>query len=147
MMMPLKSPNMMSTTGRIPVIAAPTASPVKPASEIGVSSTRSGPNSSTSPFRTLKVVPASAMSSPRMKTVGSRRSSSASASLIASPKVSSRSDVDMFTHLFRRRERRVEGKRQGVLHFTVYRFFDLLENPFICHLMLEQPFRKNLERV
>ena len=33
---------MMSTTGRRPVIAAPTAIPVKPASEIGVSSTRSG---------------------------------------------------------------------------------------------------------
>ena len=37
-----KSPNMMSTTGRIPVIAAPTASPVIPASEIGESITRSG---------------------------------------------------------------------------------------------------------
>ena len=40
---------MMSITGRRPVIAAPTAIPVKPASEIGVSSTRWGPNSSTRP--------------------------------------------------------------------------------------------------
>ena len=36
-----KSPNMMSTTGRNPVIAAPTPMPVNPGSEIGVSSTRS----------------------------------------------------------------------------------------------------------
>ena len=37
----MKSPNMMSTTGRMPVMAAPTARPVKPASEIGESITRS----------------------------------------------------------------------------------------------------------
>ena len=42
MVSPMKSPNMMSITGRMPVIAAPTAMPVKPASEIGVSSTRLG---------------------------------------------------------------------------------------------------------
>src|SRR5215472_10982492 len=86
-----KSPNMMSTTGRIPVMAAPSAMPVKPGSEIGVSTTRSVPNSSTKPFSTLKGVPASATSSPRMKTAGSRRISSASASLTAWPMVSSRS--------------------------------------------------------
>src|ERR1035441_2335486 len=57
----MKSPNMMSTTGRRPVIAAPTAIPVNPASEIGVSSTRSLPNSSSKPERTLKGVPASAV--------------------------------------------------------------------------------------
>src|SRR5919198_407034 len=78
-----KSPNMMSTTGRMPVMAAPSPIPVMPASEIGESSTRSGPNSSTSPEVTLNGVPASAMSSPIRKTVGSRRSSSASASLTA----------------------------------------------------------------
>src|SRR5579859_3444771 len=64
-----KSPNMMSTTGRIPVMAAPTASPVNPASEIGVSTTRSLPNSSSNPESTLKGVPASATSSPMMQTV------------------------------------------------------------------------------
>src|SRR5215472_10981043 len=83
-----KSPNMMSTTGRIPVMAAPSAMPVKPGSEIGVSMTRSVPNSSTRPFSTLKGVPASATPSPRMKTAGSRRISSASASLTAWPMVS-----------------------------------------------------------
>ena len=74
---------MMSTTGRIPVIAAPSPIPVMPASEMGESSTRSGPNSSTSPDVTLNGVPASATSSPMRKTAGSRRSSSASASLTA----------------------------------------------------------------
>ena len=59
---------MMSTTGRSPVIAAPTPRPVIPASEIGESSTRSGPNSSTRPASTLNGVPASATSSPRMNT-------------------------------------------------------------------------------
>ena len=85
-----KSPNMMSTTGRMPVIAAPSASPVNPGSEIGVSMIRSGPNSSTSPARTLNAVPASATSSPITNVVGSRRSSSRNASLTACPSVSSR---------------------------------------------------------
>ncbi len=76
---------MMSTIGRMPVIAAPTPRPVKPTSEIGVSMMRSGPNSSTSPFNTLNVVPASATSSPMRTTVGSRRISSAIASRMASP--------------------------------------------------------------
>src|SRR5712692_10132377 len=99
-----KSPNMMSTTGRRPVMAAPSAMPVKPASEIGVSMTRSGPNSWTSPLSTLKGVPASATSSPRMITAGSRRISSARASRTAWAMVSCRSRtsarVDMHRHLF-----------------------------------------------
>ena len=45
---------MMSTTGRIPVIAAPTPIPVIPASEIGESMMRSGPNSSTRPEQHLE---------------------------------------------------------------------------------------------
>ncbi len=79
----MKSPNMMSTTGRIPVMAAPMAMPVIPASEMGESITRCVPNSCTSPLRTLKGVPASATSSPMMKTRGSRRISSARASRMA----------------------------------------------------------------
>ncbi len=64
-------------------MAAPSPMPVIPASEMGESRTRCGPNSSTSPESTLNGVPASATSSPITKTVGSRRSSSASASLTA----------------------------------------------------------------
>src|SRR5712671_629520 len=93
MMFVRKSPNMMSTIGRRPAIAAPTPRPLNPASEIGVSMMRSLPNSSTSPVSTLNVVPASATSSPMRTTFGSRRISSAIASLIASPKLSSRTFV------------------------------------------------------
>src|ERR1700682_6133344 len=84
---------MMSTTGRIPVIAAPRPMPVKPGSEIGVSITRSGPNSWTRPLRTLNGVPASATSSPITKTRGSRRISWASASRTASAMLSRRSAI------------------------------------------------------
>ncbi len=41
-----KSKNMKSTTGRVPVIAAPVHMPTKPRSTIGVSRNRSGPYSS-----------------------------------------------------------------------------------------------------
>ena len=58
--------------------------PVKPSSASGVFITRSGPNSADSPFVTLNAPPKSpAMSSPIRSTFGSRRISSASASLIA----------------------------------------------------------------
>ncbi len=45
----MKSMNMISTTGRRPDCAAPTATPQTALSEIGVLSTRSTPNSSASP--------------------------------------------------------------------------------------------------
>ena len=44
-----KSANCSSTTGRSPIQAAPIAAPTNPSSAIGVSSTRSSPNSSNSP--------------------------------------------------------------------------------------------------
>src|ERR671919_2019886 len=122
-----KSPNMMSTTGRMPVIAAPSPMPVIPASEMGESSTRSGPNSSTRPESTLNGVPASATSSPTTNTAGSRRSSSASASLTACASEISRVPsatagpalgVDMPLDL----AGIGEGRREGVLD----RAFDLL---------------------
>src|SRR5271157_499107 len=98
-----KSPNMISITGRMPVMAAPTPTPVKPASEIGVSTTRAVPNSSTKPDKTLKGVPASATSSPKMQTVLSRRISSASASRTACANVNSRraaSGIHVLLHFF-----------------------------------------------
>ena len=49
--------NISSTTGRLPVIASPTPMPTKPASEIGVSRTRSGPNFASSPSVTLNTPP------------------------------------------------------------------------------------------
>src|SRR5215216_3423297 len=114
-----KSPNMMSTTGRMPVIAAPSPRPVMPASEIGESITRRGPNSSTRPESTLNGVPASATSSPMTNTASSRRSSSASASFTACESEISRVPScsfgivwtlgeDIFVDLRRVRERRGE---------------------------------------
>ena len=42
----MKSPNMISKIGRIPVTAAPNAAPASASSEIGVSKTRSAPKRS-----------------------------------------------------------------------------------------------------
>src|SRR5215472_11502481 len=111
----------MSMMGCIPVMAAPTPSPEMPASEIGESMMRAGPNSSTSPDSTLKGVPASATSSPMMNTVGSRRNSSASASRMAWPRVTSyiwpepasppaTLSIDMFGYLADLWKRRVQTK-------------------------------------
>ena len=52
-----KSANMKSTTGRVPVMAAPHARPTKPRSQIGVSHSRSGPYRSNSPAVVLKLPP------------------------------------------------------------------------------------------
>ena len=52
-----KSANWSSTTGRSPIQAAPIAAPTKPSSEIGVSSTRSLPNSSARPRVTPNAPP------------------------------------------------------------------------------------------
>src|SRR5438552_322135 len=135
-----KSPNMMSTTGRMPVIAAPRPRPVMPGSEIGESITRSVPNSSTRPESTLNGVPASATSSPITNTVGSRRSSSRKASLTACASVSSR--VDMVRHLARGRE----GRIQGVLHCVLDLGPDALAHPLELSVVAE-PRREQRDRV
>src|SRR5262245_52550038 len=152
MMMPRKSPNMMSTIGRMPVIAAPTPRPVKPASEIGVSMTRSLPNSSTRPVNTLNVVPASATSSPIRTTRGSRRISSAIASLIASPNVSSRSAVavsgiDVLVHLAGIRIRRVHRKVHRTVHFLDQLFLNRVERRAIGDAVGHQPLAMQRDRI
>ena len=75
--------NMISTTGRSPIAEAPTAAPMNPISEIGVSLTRKWPNSSNSPSVALNTPPAAPTSSPRTMTVGSARISSAIAVITA----------------------------------------------------------------
>jgi hypothetical protein len=72
-----KSLNMISAIGRSPVIAAPIAAPRMACSLIGVSRTRTGPNSSSSPTVPLNTPPAEATSSPRNSTSESRRISCA----------------------------------------------------------------------
>ena len=73
-----------SITGRRPTIAAPTPMPTIVFSEIGVSRTRLSPNSSSSPWVTLKAPLKTPMSSPIRNTRSSRFSSSRNASLSAS---------------------------------------------------------------
>src|SRR5258708_2000592 len=139
----MKSPNMMSTTGRKPVIAAPTPIPVNPASEIGVSSTRSDPNSSTSPDSTLNGVPPSATSSPKMHTRGSRPISSPSPSRTASANVSSRiavSGINVLVDLLTPRIRRRNRKLDGGLHLFARFVLNFLQRTSIGHLLPRQPF-------
>src|SRR6266508_268043 len=111
MQTPKKSTNISSATGRSPVAAAPTAAPMYPDSEIGVSSTRSRPKRCTRPLVTPSTPPQASScsnpgtvappgtSSPISTTSGSRSISTASASLTASRKVSVRVATDMLTSL------------------------------------------------
>src|SRR6266566_7467191 len=141
---------MMSTTGRSPVIAAPTPIPVNPASEIGVSSTRSRPNSSTNPDRTLNGVPASATSSPKMHTRLSRRISSARASRTACAKVNSRaatSGIHVLVRLFRLGVRRSNRKLNCRLHIRSHVLADVFECHRVRHFLLAHPLRRVLDRV
>ena len=80
----VKSSYMISTTGRMPCIAAPIPAPTIAISEIGVFRTRSGPNSASIPWVTAIEPPISAMSSPMMKTSSSLRIACESASRTAS---------------------------------------------------------------
>jgi hypothetical protein len=61
---------MNSMTGRSPTMAAPTPSPAKPSSVMGVSTTRFSPNRSMSPFDTLYAPLYTPTSSPMRKTSG-----------------------------------------------------------------------------
>src|SRR3954452_25438104 len=88
-----KSSYMISTTGRIPAIAAPMPAPTIAISEIGVLRTRSAPNSSRRPCVTAIEPPISAMSSPMMKTSSSLRIACCNASRTASRYVISGIDV------------------------------------------------------
>src|SRR5262245_34561349 len=102
------------------------------------------PNSSTSPVSTLNVVPASATSSPMRTTRGSRRISSAMASLIASPNVSSRtavavSGIDVLVHLAGIRIRCVDGEVHGTVHFFDELFLNPVERRAIGDAVGHQP--------
>src|ERR1700730_5782154 len=143
---------MMSTTGRNPVIAAPTPIPVKPASEIGVSITRSAPNSSTRPDNTLNGVPASATSSPRMHTRESRRISSARASLTASPKLNSRtfvsvSGIHVLLYFIRVRVGRDQGGRDRSVHFGCQLRVDAIEQGLFGEVLLNQRTSEDADRI
>src|SRR5579862_3797249 len=139
-------------------MAAPTASPVNPASEIGVSSTRSLPNSSSSPESTLNGVPASATSSPMMQTVESRRISSASASRIACANVSSRvpagaivsgivSGIDILFHFTDSRIRRSHRELDRFFHFAFKLGLHISKRGRVGQLLFDQPFPEVCNRI
>src|SRR5580692_5638093 len=128
-----KSPNIMSTTGRNPVIAAPTPIPVNPASEMGVSRTRSDPNSSTRPDNTLNGVPASATSS-RM----------ACANVNSRTEVSS---IDVLVHFVQRRIGRSNGKVDSGLHLGTHFFFNSFQRVRIRDPLLDQKRAMVLNRI
>src|SRR5437868_6701964 len=146
----MKSPNIMSTTGRRPVIAAPTAKPVKPASEIGVSSTRSLPNSSTNPERTLKGVPASATSSPRMHTRESRRISSAKASRTACANVNSRcadSGINVLLHFLRLGIRGFQCELHRLVDLAFHFGVNAIKHSRVREILIDQPITHEFYRV
>src|ERR1700683_3532392 len=141
----MKSPNIISTTGRIPVMAAPTANPVKPASEIGVSSTRSLPNSSSKPDKTLKGGPPSATSSPMMQTVLSRRISSAKASRTACANVISltaTSGIHVLSHFIHTRIGRHHGQLNGLLHLRLKFHLNSVQRSLIGDFLFDEPLPK-----
>src|SRR4051812_11699292 len=152
MMIVRKSPNMMSMIGRMPAMAAPTPMPLNPASEMGVSMMRSLPNSSTSPVSTLKVVPASATSSPMRTTRGSRRISWAIASLIASPNVSSLTEVavssiDVLGHALGVRIRRGNRPFHRGVHLRNEVRLNFIELLACGDLVLHHPFTVERDRI
>src|SRR5712692_2827426 len=133
---------MISPTGRKPVIAAPTPIPVNPASDIGVSITRSAPNSSTSPDNTLNGVPASATSSPKIQTRESRRISSASASRTACAKVNSRwaaSGIHILLHFFGTGIGGRYCKFNGFLHLGLNLRVNAIEKTGVGELLFAKP--------
>src|SRR4029077_6175035 len=141
---------MMSTTGRSPVIAAPTPMPVNPGSEIGVSMTRDFPNSSTIPDKTLNGVPASATSSPIMNTLGSRRISSDSASRTASAIVNSRtatSGIHILPYLIRSRIRGLQSKCNRRVDFRLCLRLDFVELRLRREFLAQQPVAQHPDRI
>src|ERR1700722_14864882 len=150
----MKSPNMMSTTGLRPVMAAPTPMPVNPGSEMGVSITRFLPNSSTNPDKTLKGVPASATSSPRTHTRGSRRISSAMASRTASPKVISRtfvwvavSGIHILVDFIHGRIGRRNGIIHGCVHFLLHFGLHAIQRRGVRQFLLDQPLAEDSDGI
>ena len=116
---------MISTTGRMPAIAAPMPAPTIAISEIGVLRTRSGPNSSSRPCVTPIEPPISAMSSPMRKTLSSSRIATASASRTASRYVIS--GIDVLHRVFGLRVGAVLGELEGSLDDLVHLAVELLE--------------------
>src|SRR3984893_4950045 len=135
-----KSLNMISTTGRRPATAMPSATPRNPFSQMGVLRTRLSPNRSTTPSLVLNTPPDAPTSSPMSITVGSAAISSMSAAATASRYVIStvwavwagRASVctDKAPHLLHRRDR----AGGSALRSRVHRLLDILDQSFLILL-------------
>src|SRR6266566_1259646 len=114
---------------------------------------RCSPNSSRSPESTLNGVPASATSSPMMNTAGSRRSSSASASLIAWANVISRVaaavtlGVNILGHLARVGVRSVEREGEALFDRCARLLPDTHQVSGRDELLIYEPRGQDDERV
>src|SRR5262245_11322007 len=92
------------------------------------------------------------MSSPQMKTFGSRRISSARASRTASARVSSRvavavSGIDVLIHLVGSGVGSINGELHGVFHFRLYLRLNLAQARWIYEATLRQEFLHRHHRV
>ncbi len=140
-----KSPNISSTTGRPPTIAAPSPAPVKPASEIGVSRMRSSPNSSSMPLVTVKMPPIGPTSSPIMNTRPSARISSDSASRRASACVSSL-DIYILQCILRQRPGLLNPPFLSFEHLVCSALEDTTILLFVQYSCREQALSHHLQR-
>jgi len=83
--------NMKSTTGRVPVIAAPQARPMKPRSQMGVSQRRREPYLACRPAVVVKLPPRAPIPSPITKMAGSEAIAASMASWVAATNDTTRS--------------------------------------------------------
>src|SRR5262249_43191114 len=122
---------------------------------MGVSMIRSVPNSWTSPSSVLNGCPASATSSPMRNTRGSRRISSAIASLTASPYVSSRSlmvaplfsRVHVLIDFVRLRVWRRQRELDAGVDLRLHVVLDALEDAVVGEPLRREPPGQGLQRV
>src|SRR5256885_1177070 len=146
----MKSANMKSITGRVPVMAAPALRPTKPRSQMGVSHSRSGPKRSYSPAVVLKLPPRLPMPSPITKMRGLAAISSESASSVAFMNVSSRMGSPVI-HVRGRGRWVGPGAAFGELAGVYHRGADLLvDRPqlrFSCETLLQQYVLQPQDRV
>src|SRR5882724_6840423 len=115
-------------------------------SEMGVSTTRISPNSSCRPCVTPKAPPYAPTSSPRTKTFGSRRISSASASLIAS-RYESSLGIQIPDRILRNGIRRVHRELDGLIDRRGDAPFDLRQRLVVEDVPRAQVGRERRNRI
>src|SRR5579883_2029876 len=149
---------MISTTGRRPSIAAPTAMPTKPFSAIGVSTTRRSPNSFKRPAVILYDPSNTPISSPIKKTFSSRSISSRNVSCNACRKLISAilslsllskviCRIYIIEEAFKRREWALFGEPDGRFNLLVDLCLDLVQALLVDQLRIQQTLRKDVHGI